>query len=72
MEPTGWAAQLELIRHGAPHSGLRPDARSCRIEYVVRAHMHALPGMYIHGSAGAAGFRVIVTHPFHMSARESC
>jgi hypothetical protein len=30
MEPTGWAAQIEPIRHGAPHSGLRREARSCR------------------------------------------
>lgn len=29
MEPIGWATQIELIRHGAPYSGLRPDARSC-------------------------------------------
>ena len=31
MEPIGWVTQIEPIRHGAPHNGLRPDARSCLI-----------------------------------------
>jgi DNA invertase Pin-like site-specific DNA recombinase len=50
VEPVGWAKQIELIRHGAPHSGLHPDARSCRIEHVaykrhsyVRLNFHRSP-----------------------------
>ena len=39
VEPVGWAKQIELIRHGAPHSGLHPDARSCRIADVARSHI---------------------------------
>ena len=42
MEPIGWTAQIELIRHGAPYSGLRPDARICRMADVGLAHTYAL------------------------------
>ena len=49
MEPTGWATQIELIWHGAPYSGLRPDARSCRIADVAQPHAYALSCMSLTG-----------------------
>jgi hypothetical protein len=53
MEPIGWATQIEPIWHGAPHSGLRPDARSCRIECVTTyMHAYALPSNLTYNHAG--------------------
>ena len=43
MEPAGWATQIELIRHGALHSGLRRDARSSsRIADAAPSYIYAL------------------------------
>jgi hypothetical protein len=55
MEPIGWATQIEAIWHGAPHSGLRPDARSRRNEYSIRAHIYAPTGILTHGSFDLMG-----------------
>ena len=53
MEPIGWATQIEAIWHGAPHSGLRPDARSCRIAGVEPGRLYAQECIIFHDSAGA-------------------
>jgi hypothetical protein len=45
VEPIGWATQIELIRHGAPHSGLRRDACSCRKEGGTSSNIYALSWM---------------------------
>jgi len=41
-KPIGWVTQIEPIWHGAPHNRLRPDARSCRNEYVAHVHIYTL------------------------------
>ena len=66
MEPIGWATQIELIRHGAPHSGVRPDARSSRIERVAPTHTYVLNGMLSHDWRSAALSALAVPAELHI------